>query len=130
MTDTPTTRSADRSSSQARTGWVGWLMFAGIMLILVGAFQAIDGLVVNVDYTAWGWTHLLLGILLIAAGYAVFSGRVWGRTLGVIAAILSAVVNFAFIPAYPVWSLLIITVDILVIYALIAHGGELRKDRY
>ena len=143
MTDTPTTRSADRSSSQARTGWVGWLMFAGIMLILVGAFQAIDGLValfkdelyvvrpnglvVNVDYTAWGWTHLLLGILLIAAGYAVFSGKVWGRTLGVIAAILSAVVNFAFIPAYPVWSLLIITVDILVIYALIAHGGELRK---
>jgi uncharacterized membrane protein len=145
VTDTPT-RSAARSSSQARTGWVGWLMFAGIMLILVGAFQAIDGLialfkdelyvvrpnglVINVDYTAWGWTHLLLGILLIAAGYAVFSGRVWGRTLAVIAAILSAVVNFAFIPAYPVWSLLIITVDILVIYALIAHGGELRKDRY
>ena len=145
MTDTPT-RSAARSSSQARTGWVGWLMFAGIMLILVGAFQAIDGLialfkdelyvvrpnglVINIDYTAWGWTHLLLGILLIAAGYAVFSGRVWGRTLAVIAAILSAVVNFAFIPAYPVWSLLIITVDILVIYALIAHGGELRKDRY
>jgi hypothetical protein len=145
VTDTPT-RSAARSSSQARTGWVGWLMFAGIMLILVGAFQAIDGLialfkdelyvvrpnglVINIDYTAWGWTHLLLGILLIAAGYAVFSGRVWGRTLAVIAAILSAVVNFAFIPAYPVWSLLIITVDILVIYALIAHGGELRKDRY
>ena len=145
MTDTPT-RSTDRSSSQARTGWVGWLMFAGIMLILVGAFQAIDGLialfkdelyvvrpnglVINIDYTAWGWTHLLLGILLIAAGYAVFSGRVWGRTLGVIAAILSAIVNFAFIPAYPDWSLLIITVDILVIYALIAHGGELRKDRY
>jgi hypothetical protein len=89
-----------------------------------------NGLVVNVDYTAWGWTHLLLGVLLIAAGYAVFSGRVWGRTLGVIAALLSAIVNFAFIPAYPVWSILIITVDVLVIYALIAHGGELRKDRY
>ncbi len=145
MTDTPT-RNADRSTSQNRTGWVGWLTFAGIMLILVGAFQAIDGLialfkdelylvrpnglVINIDYTAWGWTHLLLGILLIAAGYAVFSGRVWGRTIGVIAALLSAVVNFAFIPAYPVWSLLIITIDILVIYALIAHGGELRKDRY
>jgi hypothetical protein len=115
------------------------------MLIVVGAFQAIDGLValfrdevylvrsdglvVNVDYTAWGWTHLLLGILLIAAGSAVFSGRVWGRTLGVIAALLSAIVNFAFIPAYPVWSLLIITVDVLVIYALIAHGGELRVNR-
>ncbi len=146
MTDTPTSRSADRSRAPAPTGWVGWLVFAGAMMILVGAFQAIDGLialfndelyvvrpsglVVNIDYTAWGWTHLLLGILLIAAGYAVFSGKVWGRTLGVIAAMISAIVNFAFIPAYPVWSLLIITVDVLVIYALIAHGGELREDRY
>ena len=146
MTDTPTTRRSDRSAAPARSGWVGWLLFAGIMMILVGTFQAIDGLialfnddlyvvrpsglVVNVDYTAWGWTHLVLGLLLIAAGAAVFNGRVWGRTLGVIAAMLSAVVNFAFIPAYPVWSLLIITVDVLVIYALIAHGGELRDDRY
>ena len=146
MTDTPTTRSTDRARAQAPTGWVGWLVFAGVMMILVGAFQAIDGLialfnddlyvvrpdglVVNVDYTAWGWTHLLLGVVLIAAGYAVFSGKIWGRTLGVVAAIVSAVVNFAFIPAYPVWSLLIIAVDVLVIYALIAHGGELREDRY
>ena len=146
MTDTPTTRGVDRTRAQAPTAWVGWLVFAGVMMVLVGTFQAIDGLialfndelyvvrpsglVVNVDYTVWGWVHLLLGILLIAAGYAVFSGKVWGRTLGVIAAMLSAVVNFAFIPAYPVWSLLIITVDVLVIYALIAHGGELREDRY
>ena len=147
MTDTPTARStaAGRSSAPTPTGWVGWLVFAGIMMILVGSFQAIDGLValfkdelyvvrpnglvVNVDYTAWGWVHLLLGLVLIAAGAAVFSGRIWGRTLGVIAAIISAVVNFAFIPAYPVWSLLIITVDVLVIYALIAHGGELRDSR-
>ena len=145
MTSTPSTRSADRSRAQARTGWVGWLLFAGVMLILVGAFQVIDGLialfndelyvvrpsglVVNVDFTVWGWVHLLLGILLLAAGYAVFSGRVWGRTIGVLAAMLSAIVNFAFIPAYPVWSLLIITVDVLVIYALIAHGGELRVNR-
>ncbi len=148
MTESPTTRSAgtDRSPAPAPTGWVGWIFFAGIMMILVGTFQAIDGLialfkdelyvvrpnglVVNVDYTAWGWTHLVLGVLLVAAGYAVFSGRVWGRTLGVIAAMVSAIINFAFIPAYPIWSLLIITVDVLVIYALIAHGGELRQDRY
>ena len=147
MTETPTARSvaSDRSSAPTPTAWVGWLLFAGMMMILVGSFQAIDGLialfnddfyvvrpnglVVNVDYTAWGWTHLLLGILLIAGGGAVTSGRVWGRTLGVIAAMLSAVVNFAFIPAYPFWSLLIITVDVLVIYALIAHGGEMR-ERY
>lgn len=147
MTDTPTTRSpaASRSSAPTPSGWVGWLVYAGIMMILVGSFQAIDGLialfnddlyvvrpnglVVNVDYTAWGWVHLLLGIVLVGAGAAVFSGRVWGRMIGVIAAVVSAVVNFAFIPAYPVWSLLIITVDVLVIYALIAHGGELRGVR-
>jgi hypothetical protein len=147
VTDTPTTRSAatGRSSAPTPTGWVGWLVYAGIMMVLVGSFQAIDGLialfndelyvvrpsglVVNVDYTVWGWVHLLLGVVLIAAGAAVFSGRIWGRTIGVIAAIVSAVVNFGFIPAYPVWSLLIITVDVLVIYALIAHGGELRESR-
>jgi hypothetical protein len=145
VTDTHTSHSGDRSTTSTSTGWVGWLAFAGIMMILVGAFQAIDGLialfkddlyvvrpsglVINIDYTAWGWTHLLLGVLLVAAGFAVFSGRVWGRTLGVIAALLSAIVNFAFIPAYPVWSILIITVDVLVIYALIAHGGELRENR-
>jgi len=145
MTDRTTIRSTGAPTAPEPTVWVSWVVFAGIMLILVGAFQVIDGLVallkdeyyvvrpdglvVNVDYTAWGWTHLLLGILLIAAGAAVFSGRVWGRTIGVIAAVLSAVVNFAFIAAYPFWSVLIITVDILVIYALVAHGGEMRQDR-
>ena len=147
MTDTPTTQnSAPSYTSSERTGWAGWAVFAGVMLVLVGAFQAIDGLValfkdevyvvrpnglvVNVDYTAWGWVHLLLGIVLIAAGAAIFSGRVWGRTLGVIAAIISAVLNFAYIAAYPVWSILIIAVDVLVIYALIAHGGELREPKH
>ena len=147
MTDTPTTQSSAPSYTSAeRSGWAGWAVFAGVMLVLVGAFQAIDGLValfkdeiyvvrpdglvVNVDYTAWGWVHLILGIVLIAAGAAIFSGRVWGRTLGVIAAIISAVVNFAFIGAYPVWSILIIAVDVFVIYALIAHGGELREPKH
>jgi hypothetical protein len=148
VTDTPTAQSsaAAAPTTRERSGWVGWLVFAGLMLIMVGAFQAIDGLValfkdevylvrpdglvVNVDYTAWGWVHLLLGILLIAAGAAVFSGRAWGRTVGVLAAILSAVLNFAYIQSYPVWSLLIIAVDIIVVYALVAHGGELRESRH
>jgi hypothetical protein len=148
VTDTPTAapNSAPPYTTQERTGWAGWVVFAGVMLVLVGAFQAIDGLValfrdeiylvrpdglvVNVDYTVWGWVHLLLGIVLIAAGAAVFSGRIWGRTIGVIGAIISAVLNFAYIGAYPVWSILIITIDVIVIYALIAHGGELREPRH
>ena len=147
MTDTPTTQnSAPQYSTSERTGWAGWAVFAGVMLVIVGAFQAIDGLValfkdeiylvrpnglvVNVDYTAWGWVHLILGLVLVAAGAAIFSGRVWGRTLGVVAALISAVLNFAYIPAYPVWSILIIAVDVFVIYALIAHGGELREPKH
>jgi hypothetical protein len=147
VTEIPTSRSADRSGTQeAPSGWVGWLIFAGVMMILVGAFQVIDGLialfndelyvvrpnglVVNVDYTAWGWVHLILGIVLVGAGAAIFSGRVWGRTVGVIAAIISAVLNFAYLASYPVWSTLIIAIDVLVIYALIAHGRELREPKH
>jgi hypothetical protein len=147
VTDTPTTQSsAPTYTSSDRTGWAGWAVFAGVMLVIVGAFQAIDGLValfrdqvylvrpsglvVNVDYTAWGWVHLILGLVLIAAGAAIFSGRVWGRTLGVVAALVSAVLNFAYMASYPVWSTLIIAIDVLVIYALIAHGGELREPKH
>jgi hypothetical protein len=147
VTDTPTTQSsAPPHPTTERTGWAGWAVFAGVMLVIVGAFQAIDGLVaifkddvylvrsdglvLNVDYTAWGWVHLLLGLVLVGAGAAIFSGRVWGRTLGVIAAIISAVLNFAYLASYPVWSTLIIAIDVLVIYALIAHGGELREPKH
>ena len=153
MTDTPTTQnsappqsSAPPYTPQERTGWAGWAVFAGVMLIVVGAFQAIDGLValfrdevylvrsnglvVNVDFTAWGWVHLILGLVLVAAGAAIFSGRIWGRTVGVIAAVISAVLNFAYMASYPVWSTLIIAIDVLVIYALIAHGRELREPKH
>jgi len=127
------------------TGWTGWVVFASFMMILVGSFQAIQGLValfddgfyltsesglvVSVDYTVWGWVHLLLGVLLIASGAGVMTGNLAARTVGVILAGLSALVNMAFIGAYPVWSLIIITVDVLVIYALIVHGREMR-DTY
>jgi hypothetical protein len=124
------------------TGWTGWVVFAGFMMILLGAFQAIEGLVaifdegfylvsrrgllVEVDYTVWGTIHLLLGVLLVVAGLGVLSGNLAARTFAVVLAVLSALANLAFIEAYPFWSILIITVDVLVIYALIVHGRELR----
>ena len=127
-----------------QTGWVGWLVFASFMMFLVGAFQAVQGLValfdddyyvvresglvVNVDYTAWGTVHLLLGVLLVICGLGLLTGNLAARTVGVILAGLSALVNMAFIGAYPVWSLLVITVDVLVIYAIIVHGRELRDS--
>ena len=127
-----------------QTGWAGWLVFASFMMFLVGSFQAIQGLVaifddgyyvvresglvVNVDYTAWGFVHLILGVLLILCGAGVLTGNVVARGVGVLLAGLSALANMAFIASYPVWSIIIIVVDVLVIYALTVHGGELRSS--
>jgi hypothetical protein len=131
-------------NSPGPTAWTGWVVFASLMMIMVGSFQAIEGLVaifddgfyhvtegglvVDVDYTVWGWTHLLLGALLIVAGAGVLAGNVLARSVAVVLAMLSALVNLVFIEAYPIWSILIITVDVLVIYALIVHGRELKDS--
>jgi hypothetical protein len=125
------------------TGWVGWIGFAGAMMVLLGIFHVIDGLValfrdevflttrsgliVNVDYTTWGWVHLIGGVLILLAGIGLFTGNIAARILAVVLAMLSAIVNLGFLSAYPVWSTIMIAVDILVIWALTVHGGELRK---
>jgi hypothetical protein len=128
----------------APTAWAGWIMFAGIMMIILGTFEAIAGLValfndkyylvtrnnlvVSVDYTTWGWVHLLLGIVVAAAGLGVMVGQMWARVVGILVAVASAIVNIAFLAAYPVWSTIIITIDVLVIYALTVHGRETKAD--
>ncbi|MGB8650787.1 MAG: hypothetical protein WCD35_09010 [Mycobacteriales bacterium] len=124
------------------TGWVGWILFAGIMLFMVGTFQAIAGLValfkddyylvatnklvIDMNFTAWGWTHLIIGVLAVFAGWGVMVGQMWARIFGITLAFLSAVANLAFIGAYPVWGVIMITVDVLVIYALSVHGREVK----
>ena len=135
--------------SQARrrtpepTGWVGWIVFAAAMMVMLGIFHAIEGLValfkddyfvvgtnglvVDVDYTVWGWTHLIGGIVVALAGMALFTGRTWARVVGVVVAMVSAVINIAFLAAYPVWSTIMIAIDVLVIYALTAHGAEMKS---
>ena len=132
-------RRADRETSGTA---VGFILFAAIMMIMAGVFQAIQGLVgifenefyvqtrnylLKFDATTWGWIHLLLGLLVAFAGWGLFSGRTWARTVAIILAVLSALANFLFIPYYPFWSLLLITLDVLVIWALAAHGGDLRE---
>jgi hypothetical protein len=142
MTDEAYSSSASRAQRET-SGWaVGFIMFAGIMMIMVGVFEALQGLVgifeneffvptrkylFQFDATTWGWTHLLLGLLVAFAGYGLLSGKTWARTVAIFLAVLSAIANFAFIPYYPFWSLTIITLDIFVIWALAAHGGELRE---
>jgi hypothetical protein len=127
-------------ADQTTSGWaVGFILFAGIMMIMVGIFQALQGLIAifenefyvatrnylfEFDATAWGWIHLLIGLLVAFAGWGLLSGRTWARVVAITLAVLSAIANFLFIPYYPFWSLLIIAVDVFVIWALVAHGRD------
>jgi hypothetical protein len=128
----------------ARSGWVGMAIFAGMMMVLVGVFNLVDGLValfndawydtraedlLAFNYAAWGWLMVLFGVVAIAAGLGVMAGQTWARVVGVIMAGLNAVAQLAFLNSSPVWSVLIIVLDVLVIYALTAHGGELAQGR-
>jgi hypothetical protein len=136
----PQYQSAGRA--EEASGWaVGFILFAAIMMIMAGVFQAIVGLVAifenefyvatrnylfQFDATTWGWIHLVVGLIVAFAGWGVLSGRTWARVVGITVAVLSAIANFLFIPYYPFWALTVITLDIFVIWALAAHGGELR----
>ncbi|MBP9821043.1 hypothetical protein KBC85_02785 [Candidatus Saccharibacteria bacterium] len=129
-----------KNSSNEVTGWVGWVGFAGMLAIVMGILQAIVGIVAlfkntvyaigpeNVwvlDYTTWGWVHLLWGAFLILVGGAILSGKTWGRVFGVILASISVIANFLFIPIYPFWSIIMVVVGVLVIFALTVHGKEI-----
>ena len=137
--------------SEQPSGWaVGWTAFAGFLLIIIGAFHAIAGFVgiledefyvgtngiVNedtkwvfqFDATTWGWVHLILGILVVLVGLGLFSGNVVARTVAVILAAISAIANFMWLPYYPIWSIVIIAIDIAVIWALTSHGRDIAAE--
>ena len=136
--------SATRASGYDQPiGWMGWIMFTGLMMLLLGGFHAFqgvvalfydqkflvtdDGLVVPADYTAWGWVHLIGGIIVMLAGISLLAGWRWARIVCVIVAFLSAIVNIAFLEAYPIWSAIMIGLDILILWALIVHGAEMKE---
>jgi hypothetical protein len=125
------------------TGWVGWGVFAATIMIIGGSLNAMYGLVAVVnddwvvwtnrnsaylDLSSWGWVHIVVGLLVAVAGFGVLSGNVLARTVGVVLAGISLITNFLFLPVYPLWSLIVITLDVLVIWALTAHGRKLRVD--
>ena len=128
-------------SEHQPSGWaMGWASFAAIMLIVGGIWGVIVGIagiaedeffvvtpnwVFQLDATTWGWTHLIVGVAFVASGFGIFSGNVLARTVGVIVAGLSAIVNFAWLPYYSVWAIVAIAVDIAIIWALTAHGRDL-----
>lgn len=145
MTDTSHRRASDTGARYDQpTAWAGWVVFAGAMLMMLGTFQAIqgivalfddgfyvvrpDGLVVDIDYNTWGWIHLTIGAVAILTGLGLIAGNMVARVVGVGIAFLSALVNLAFISAYPIWSMILITLDVIVIYAIIVHGRELKGN--
>jgi hypothetical protein len=123
----------DSSSSTRTTFAWGVSTFAGAMLAIVAIFQILEGIaaiakddiyVRGIDYTyefdvtAWGWVHLIVGVIALGTGIGVVVGQTWAYVTGVVIAFLSALANFAFLPHYPVWSIVVIAFDVLVVWAL------------
>jgi hypothetical protein len=126
------------------SGWVGWVAFAGVMMYLAGIFHMVAGFIAlfkdtvyvvgpnnlwALDYTQWGWLHIVWGLLAVWAAGSLVSGKAFGRIAAVLVALSSAVVNMLFIPVYPIWSIMIIVICVLVIYAVVVHGGDLKESK-
>ena len=130
------------------TKWIGWILFVGIVMMVSGLISLIQGLVALFDdgfyqvkaatlpvvpnYTAWGWVLVAFGVLLLGAGYAVLFGHTWARLVALCVTAANALINLTFLAAYPIWSVIAISLDLIAIYALAVHGGEgrfLRGER-
>jgi len=120
---------------------MGWITFAGIVMIIGGGFAILEGLgmVINSDSftvqdsvisqsaSAWGWWHMLVGLVVLLSGFAVFTGNVLARTVGVIAATISTLGAFATIEIQPFWNIMIIIIDVAIIWALTVHGRDIQR---
>jgi hypothetical protein len=121
---------------------IGFAVFAGVLMIVNGFFQALQGLAAvlqdeffvlgreyaySMDVTTWGWVHLVVGTIVALSGFYLFTGNILARTVAVAAAVISMVTNFFYMPYYPVWSLLMIAIDIGIIWAVTVHGREIAR---
>ena len=127
------------------TGWVGWIVLAAIFMVVIGGLNAIQGLaalfrdeaywvtlggtVLTFDVTTWGWIHLIFGILLVVVGVMLMRGSTLARVLGIALVALNLIAQFSWSTLYPFWALTLIAIDVLIIYALVVHGGELKGPR-
>ncbi|WP_410566929.1 hypothetical protein [Amycolatopsis sp. cmx-4-61] len=123
----------------ARSRRVGWIWFAGAITVLAGLFNVVEGVVALFDrdyyvigpsgllvfsLAGWGWLHLIVGILVVLTGIALFTGAQWARVVTVALAGFNALAQLAFLSAYPFWGVIVIALDVLVIWAVIVHGDE------
>jgi hypothetical protein len=122
--------------------WAGWVVFASTMMVILGCINIIQGLValfdderlviaadrlVAVDLTGWGWTILFFGAAMVLTGAGLVMGKTWGRVTGIILVAVHAITQVAWIGAYPVWSLLMIALDTVVLFALTARWSAARE---
>jgi hypothetical protein len=133
---------APQAGARGTSGWVAWIGFAAVMLVLIGTLHIFEGiaallngsyftvrgsgLLLHMDLTAWAWVHIRVGVVLLVTAVGVFGGWVWARAIGTLVAMLSALVNAASLSTQPVWSSIMIIVAVLVVLALTVHGGEIR----
>jgi hypothetical protein len=139
----PRQRQADPAATAASESWSGWVRFGGIVMVVTGVFSVlegflalaapttyvtIDGAVLAIDLVAWGWLHLVLGVLVLATGVALLGRDVpgWARALGIGLVTVNMIVQLAWLPAYPIWSILVLALDVLVLYALMATWDDTR----
>jgi hypothetical protein len=138
----PSRREAYVPGSGPSGAAIGWVTFAAVIMIVEGSFEILAGLsaLINSDLfgdnvdtifeqsaESWGWWHLVIGGVIVLAGFGVFTGNILARIVGVIAAAISAIAAFAWLPIYPVWGVIVIAVDIAVIWALTVHGRAIQK---
>ncbi|MEW2631273.1 hypothetical protein AB0903_06355 [Streptomyces sp. NPDC048389] len=134
---TPTTSHGTKNGSAT-----GWMMFAAVLMVLGGAltllqgiaaiaeddvFVATDDYIFRFNLTGWGWVHLILGIVILLAGVALFSGAVWARVVGVALVGLGLIANFLWLPYHPFWSIVLIAIDVFVIWALCTAPRSARR---
>ncbi|SDC23757.1 hypothetical protein SAMN05216410_1448 [Sanguibacter gelidistatuariae] len=124
------------------TAWVGWIWFAALLIMASGVLNVMTGLVavlgrdnayvdtgvglVVFDVESWGWVHLIYGVILVLVGACLAAGQTWARVLAIVLVTLNLLTQFITLPAYPVWSIIVIAIYLIVIWALIVHGDEVR----
>lgn len=122
----------------------GWHAFAGVLTMMMGAFNAVEGLagvltddfyvidpesVPAFDLTTWGWIHLVLGGFVALTGIVLLTGALWARVATVVFVVLNAVAQLAFVAVYPWWSLIVIALCVVVLWAVIVHGADVTDGR-